>query len=260
MQRVAEKFNNNGSGVRGDLATVIRTILLDDEAMTPQSHSAAGYDYNKFGKLKEPILRLSGLLRAFGSATKSGRYGIDNLQSVEYGINQGPLQSPSVFNFFHPEFVPPGPVGQANAVGPEFEITTTTSIAATGNYFGGLVWGSDPSIELTQAGFMYADECALWDNPPARDGCLYSDLSPLYAIWQNSAALLDYLNLIFAQGGLPSEARTAYAAALDASFPVAALPSNPTANDIQQWQGLRQLRVKGAMWLVVHSPEFQIQR
>ena len=32
VERVAGVFNDNGSGIRGDLAAVVRTILLDDEA------------------------------------------------------------------------------------------------------------------------------------------------------------------------------------------------------------------------------------
>ena len=32
VQRVAEKFNNDGTGKRGNLAAVVRAILLDGEA------------------------------------------------------------------------------------------------------------------------------------------------------------------------------------------------------------------------------------
>jgi uncharacterized protein (DUF1800 family) len=35
VARVAAAFNNNGQGVRGDLAAVVRAILLDPEARRP---------------------------------------------------------------------------------------------------------------------------------------------------------------------------------------------------------------------------------
>jgi uncharacterized protein (DUF1800 family) len=264
VQRVAEKFNNNGAGVRGDMAAVVRAILLDDEAMTPSTYSAPDYNYAKFGKLKEPILRLSAIVRAFDGTSSSGHYPIDYLDSVEWGINQGPLQSPSVFNFFHPEFVPPGPVAAAGAFGPEFEITTTTSIAATANTFGGMVWGSDGDEAYAKAGITYAVDCNTYHEPPnyfaKRDTCIYSDLSPLYALWLDAGAMFDYLNVILLQGQLPSSVRANYVTALNSAFPPNPLPASPEGWELEQWQRTQRERVKGAMWLLVHSPEFQIQR
>ncbi|MGL4233092.1 MAG: DUF1800 family protein, partial [Casimicrobium sp.] len=128
VARVSAAFNNNGSNVRGDMKAVIRAVLLDDEALEGGNLTAS--ERPKYGKLREPVLRLSHLLRAFprptsGAPSFRGIYYIDGLDSVEYGINQGPFQSPSVFNFYHPEFAPPGPVQRANGKAPEFEITTT---------------------------------------------------------------------------------------------------------------------------------------
>ena len=53
VARVAAVFNNNGRGVRGDIAAVVRAVLLDAEA---RSTAAAG-----FGKLREPVLRVAQL-------------------------------------------------------------------------------------------------------------------------------------------------------------------------------------------------------
>jgi hypothetical protein len=260
VQRVAEKFNNNGAGVRGDMAAVVRAILLDDEAMTPSTYTAADYSYTKFGKLKEPILRYSAILRAFGGTTRSGHYPIDGLNSVEYGINQGPLQSPSVFNFFHPEFAPPGPVASSGALGPEFEITTTTSIASTANAFGSMAWDGDADRAYDKAGLAYSYGCDTYSTPPDRENCIYSDLSPLYALWLDAGAILDYLNVILLQGQLTPSVRAGYVTALNTAFPANPLPSNPADWQLYDWQFTQRARVKGAMWLLVQSPEFQIQR
>jgi uncharacterized protein (DUF1800 family) len=51
VARVAEVFNNNGKGVRGDLAAVFKAILLDNEATSP-----SGLTSTTFGKLREPMM------------------------------------------------------------------------------------------------------------------------------------------------------------------------------------------------------------
>ncbi|WP_193211521.1 DUF1800 family protein [Luteolibacter marinus] len=60
IHRVVGKFNDNGSGIRGDLAAVVKAILLDYEARSNVAASAPGY-----GKLREPLLRVTQLARAF---------------------------------------------------------------------------------------------------------------------------------------------------------------------------------------------------
>ncbi len=264
VSRVTAKFNNDGNNVRGDMRAVITAILTDPEALTPSTLSAA--DQRKFGKLKEPVLRLTAVLRAFQAASTSGRARINNTSNVEFGLNQGPLQSPSVFNFFHPEFSPPGPVSNAGALGPEFEITTTTSIAATANYLGNAVWTTDTSggsNAYRLAGFFGPDGCNPGATPPLREECLYSDHAQLYAIDDTTVngarALIDALNLLLMQNKLPTTEAANYATAIQTTYP-ATLPANPTAAQTATWLQARRNRVRMALWLTVHSPEFQIQR
>jgi uncharacterized protein (DUF1800 family) len=63
VHRVVQKFNDNGSGVRGDLKAVIKAILLDYEARSLVAAAAPG-----FGKQREPVLRVTQLARAFRPA------------------------------------------------------------------------------------------------------------------------------------------------------------------------------------------------
>jgi len=63
IYRVTSKFNDNGSGVRGDMKAVIKAILLDYEARSLVASNAPGY-----GKQREPVLRVSQLVRAFRPA------------------------------------------------------------------------------------------------------------------------------------------------------------------------------------------------
>jgi uncharacterized protein (DUF1800 family) len=64
IHRVVSKFNDNGSGVRGDLAAVVKAILLDYEARSPVAAAAPGY-----GKQREPVIRVTQFARAFRPTT-----------------------------------------------------------------------------------------------------------------------------------------------------------------------------------------------
>jgi len=114
VRRVAEVFDNNGSGVRGDLGAVVRAILLDAEA-----HPSMAMEID--GKLKEPLLRLTQLWRAYNATSASGRYPFGFAYIL---LGQGPLQSPSVFNFFSPFHAPPGEIRDSSLVAPELELAT----------------------------------------------------------------------------------------------------------------------------------------
>jgi uncharacterized protein (DUF1800 family) len=124
VDRVASVFNDNGSGVRGDLGAVVRAILMDDEARpdTPMELD---------GKIKEPIIRLTQLWRAYNATSRSGRYPIIFANIV---LGQGPMQSPSVFNFFSPFYAPPGEIRDNSLVAPELEIATEYQNTYVTNY------------------------------------------------------------------------------------------------------------------------------
>jgi hypothetical protein len=253
------------------MQAVLRAVLLDDEAVTPATVLTTAPELMKFGKLREPILRLSSIFRAFNATATSGRYQLHyGLEDVEYGISQAPLQSPTVFNYFNPDFSPPGPVAQSNALGPEFQITTTTAIASTQNYFGGLVTrgGQYDNLAIQQTGIGSFGTCNIStvaaNYKPA--DCVISDLSDLYAIQADSNALFDYLNLVLLGGQLSPSNKTLLIAALDHAnaYPPCATPASLPACtggvNNANWQNRKRDRVKGALWLAVHTPEFQIQR
>ena len=136
--RVANIFNDNGSGIKGDLKAVIKAILLDQEART-----IIGSDLTA-GKLKEPILRATQLWRAYGlknhefDNTGKGGYifrGFYGNRDILDVFGQGPLQSPSVFNFFSPFYSPPGEISNNSLVAPELEIATEYQNTNILNFF-----------------------------------------------------------------------------------------------------------------------------
>jgi len=119
VARVAAKFNNNGAGVRGDLAAVVRAVLMDDEARAAPATSV--------GKLREPVLRVAHWMRSFEATSATGQF----MMSQELDNQaQRALNAPSVFGYFRPGFVPPNTVFSANNVTvPELQIVNETTTA-----------------------------------------------------------------------------------------------------------------------------------
>jgi uncharacterized protein (DUF1800 family) len=114
VERVAAVFNNNGKGVRGDMAAVVRAILLDSEARS----AAAAADPN-FGKVREPIVRSANWARAFDARSQSGNFLIPSTSA----LLTCSLTPPSVFNFFRPAARRRTP-GSAPAVAPNSRSST----------------------------------------------------------------------------------------------------------------------------------------
>jgi uncharacterized protein (DUF1800 family) len=135
ISRVATVFNNNGSNVRGDLKAVIKAILMDTEARDP-----ALMESPTFGKLREPLLRVVNLARAFNAASPSGLYTLDQFVLDHM---QDPMNSPSVFNFFLPSHSPPGPLTQQGLVAPEFQLLNASSAITAANHLYNICGGSD---------------------------------------------------------------------------------------------------------------------
>lgn len=132
VARVTQAFNDNGRGVRGDMKAVIRAILLDPEARSGDDGSQPS---NVRGKVREPMMRLIAMARAMEVGDPGTVvFPIANLSRSTTGIGQAPLQSPSVFNFFRPGYVPPQSLlGQQGYVAPEFQIVRGPIIAASIN-------------------------------------------------------------------------------------------------------------------------------
>lgn len=179
IARITAVFNNNGSGVRGDLAAVVKAILLDPEARTMGGNR---------GKLREPILREVALLRTFNGRAADGRY---RLHNPEFIYAQAPGRANSVFNFFQPDYRLPGEITSLNLYSPEFQITTETTITTASNEY--LVWS-----ELYHIG--------AWLNPPADR--VFFDLRPAAALASNTGSLADYYNVLLMGGTMSTAMRT----------------------------------------------------
>lgn len=153
VQRVSAVFANNGSGVRGDMKSVVRAILTDVDARRPFNSAQQPVD---FGKVREPMLKLIALWRHFGAVSGDianfpnqnpqgstanpmagqpalRRWGPTNPQN-EY--QQRPFGAPSVFNFYEPDYRQPGLVTERNLYSPELQIIhEVTAVAAANDMF-----------------------------------------------------------------------------------------------------------------------------
>jgi uncharacterized protein (DUF1800 family) len=220
VQRVATRFNDNGSGVRGDMKAVIRAILLDDEARIPPT----GPDAFRYGKLREPMLRFSQWIRGFDAKASNQRYQIWNLENPVDGLGQNPFRAPSVFNWFRPDYVPPGAMAAANLRAPEFNLIHETTVTGYSNFIRSVVnWGFG------------------WG-----EGQIAPDYSVELGLAHTPAALADYLATKLGIGGLSASTREKIIEAVDSI-------------GYFDWSGPER-RTVTAIYMMMTSPDFLVQR
>ena len=128
VQRVAQAFNNNGLGVRGDLKAVLRAVLLDPEARLIDA------GVSNSGKLREPVLRFVQVARAI-RLSSAGQWTIPETSDAETRLGQSPFYSPSVFNFYRPGYVPPNSsMTAASVTAPEFQLLNEVTVTGYLNF------------------------------------------------------------------------------------------------------------------------------
>ena len=137
VARVAAVWDDDGSGVRGNLEAVVRAILLDTEALNGHTTQPL-----TFGKIREPVLRVTALWRAFDATGAVA--GIHFATDEELG--QRPQRAPSVFNFFSPTFTTNALAAQ-RLVAPELQITTHSKITRAGNLLNFLIFVGNDVID-----------------------------------------------------------------------------------------------------------------
>lgn len=181
VARISAVFANNGAGKRGDLAAVVKAILLDSEARDARWSSGAP----EFGRLKEPIHRAMAIART-GHLEKYTNLVWWMWGEFNAAAFQEPLFSPSVFNFFRPGYQPPGLLTANGLAGPAFQIVDSYSSIS----FPNKLW------EFAQQGLVEYGNYAFAPD--------YADLVPLAA---NAPALVDEINLLFCGGQMTATTR-----------------------------------------------------
>ncbi len=95
IARVADAFDNNGKGVRGDLAAVVRAVLLDPEARRGDDPATA---VDTDSHMVEPLLYISNMMSAVG-----GTFTDDRVYLVTNVLGQDPFMSATVFGPYSPD-------------------------------------------------------------------------------------------------------------------------------------------------------------
>jgi|CXWL01.1.fsa_nt_gi uncharacterized protein (DUF1800 family) len=250
VQRVAAVHLASG----GNLGQVVRAILLDTEARTYDPAVPGFGQAPNFGKLREPLLRITAFWRAFGAVPglcfgpcldqSNPPAGLTELRmgvgSPQTEFSQRPFGAPSVFNFFEPDYLQPGAIATAGVNSPEFQILDETTSVRAANEIWYLVW----------AGYNSGTGAFLLPNRYA-----YFPTAEIDGLPTAANALLDELNLRLMYGSMSG------------SYTV----GNCNTGTGMQGELYKLLqcamaaaehrrRVLGAIHLIVVSPEFMIQR
>jgi uncharacterized protein (DUF1800 family) len=124
VRRVATAFKQN----QWRMDALIKAILLDQEARSQTYYALQ----NTYGRLREPFLRVLGMMRALGWPNVfTGHTNQVTDQIAARNLNHGPLASPSVFNDFSPTYQHAGGgMAKLGKVTPQMQIATETSVIA----------------------------------------------------------------------------------------------------------------------------------
>ena len=181
IMRVAQVFNNDGTGVRGNLQAVIRAILLDPEARGDAKTDAS------YGKLREPALFLTHLFRSLNCT--GAMWGIAQRSRA---MGENVFSAPDVFNFYQPDF---RVVVNGQAIfAPPAEILNATTIIQRLNLLNDLLFGN------IQAG---GDP-----NPTGSDtSTVVLNFAPWDQLASNPASLVDGLNQALMHGSMSATMR-----------------------------------------------------
>ncbi|MCA1856701.1 DUF1800 domain-containing protein [Massilia oculi] len=117
IARIATVFRDNGQGVAGDMKAVVKAILLDPDA---RRGDKPGADSPQFGKMREPVLWYTGLLRGLNCKREMMWNDIHVMAP-----GQKPFDAPSVFSFYLPTDRAPG----SNLLAPEQRLLTSEELA-----------------------------------------------------------------------------------------------------------------------------------
>jgi len=221
VERVTAVFENNGQNIRGDLRAVVRTILLDPEARNLNP------DANMAGKLREPVLLMTSVMRLIGADTDGYAF----LRRMG-GMGQVPYESPSVFNFYPPDYALQGSVG---LISPSQGLMNMSTVFERHNV----------TLDWTLSGSNNR-----WDWRPLSDYPGATGTQVNWSSWgrlaQTPDRLLDVLDEIALEESLTPTQRTAILDAMSAQT----YWGNPLIE--------AENRARLAIYLITTSPQFQL--
>ena len=250
------------SGRYGDLGAVVSAIILDREA---RSTTLGGHDHA--GRLREPLIKVLHVLRAMEYRARAGRE-VD-MDAMAGRIGMAAFESPTVFNFYEPDYAPNGPIAAAGLVSPEAQLLTAPHVVGLMNGLCSLI---DYGLTNCHGGFGQP-----FSRPPR--ACNYhrsfdtsaletSDgtLTFLPREKETATAVVDELALLLTDGRLGAVSRRVIAEAYGEAL-LAASPGQDPDDSRQQWRDRSRMReqysttpaqeaLRVAQKLIIAAPEF----
>jgi uncharacterized protein (DUF1800 family) len=152
VQRVADVFKDNGSGIKGDMRAVITAILTAPEARSGDDPSLPGYA--GFGHLREPVMFLTDILRAFNAQLTPASV----IYNFANQLGQNLFFPPTVFSYFSPLYTL-----EDGTPAPEFQLYSTQTAATRANIVNTVIYGTlDKNTKLDYSEFLpYAYNVAM---------------------------------------------------------------------------------------------------
>jgi uncharacterized protein (DUF1800 family) len=223
VERVAGFFNDNGSGQRGSLWAMVKAILLDPEARSAPADPT-------YGKLKEPVLLMLNVLRAFNAMSATGVALSDGYLNTPWARDMGQevYRPTTVFSYFPQDYY--APPATAGLYGPEFGIMDASTSLRRANFMNQMTFNGGVAVQCN------ASSC----NAPNGTSV---NLSELQLLASDPANLVDRLNRLMLHGTMSDEMKTSIIGA------VSAVAANQTL-----------YRARQALYLVATSSQYQVQR
>jgi uncharacterized protein (DUF1800 family) len=242
VRRVAEKFNDNGAGVRGDLRAVIKQVLLDPEARDP-----ARLGRSDAGKIREPVLRAAHMMRLLNHKFADGRVWAQlgsgncyNIWGLTTGVDQNPFHAPTVFNFYRPGFAPPATkAAAANLVAPEMQTLDTVSLVNWSRFVADSLRRNGAGLSVYGLPGRATNDSCPSNNPTF-------DYSTLTAVADTPEQLVDALDTLLTGGTFSNSTRAALLTA------ITAVPGSGSTRATN--------RVKVGLQIALLSPQYLVQR
>lgn len=225
IERVATVFENNGRGERGDLRAVVMAILLDPEA---RGDIKTDPDY---GKLREPVLYVTSLLRAFDARSATRATLSDGvINGITQTLDQDVFNPPTVFSYYPPDYLVPN----SSVVGPEYAILTTGTALKRPNFANQMIFApiATGGIPVNATNGITSGTSITMDRMQA-----------LAAADPTGGQLADMLNRLMLHGSMSQSMRDSIMQAVQA---VAA--------------GNTLKRAQTAVYLVATSSQYEVQR
>ncbi|HMW73692.1 MAG TPA: DUF1800 family protein, partial [Cellvibrionaceae bacterium] len=206
VKRVADVFNDNGKGVKGDMRAVVKAIYLDAEFYQPIDAKSS------YGKLKETPLAIAGIWRAFKAQGVPIRSPLNNsvITIAHHHYNseeQEMLHAPSVFNFYSSDYSPPGALTRQAILAPEAQIFGGLLAVYQNNLLANLIFQRDISDKNIYTGAAAGEVKGIIPYGTYYDPIVKAllNLTEERALADKPAELIDRINLLLTQGQLSAE-------------------------------------------------------